>query len=54
LTDLRQLGLELEEQAGRGDRAKCTALIAQLNQHFLAVRPILERLLAGLRPPASP
>ena len=54
LTQMRQLGLELEEQAKLGDPVKCAALIARLNQHFLTVRPVLERLLAALRPPAGP
>jgi len=54
LSDMRQLALELEERAANGDAAQCLSLIARLNQRFLAVRPTLERMHAGLSQPASP
>ena len=47
LTELRRLGLELEDCAGLGDPAVGEALIARLNQHYLACRPVLERLRAA-------
>jgi len=50
LTELRRLGLELEDCAGLGDPAVGEALIARLNQHYLACRPVLERLRAAVSP----
>jgi PAS domain S-box-containing protein len=51
LTELRRLGLELEDCAGRGDPAVGNALIARLQEHYLACRPVLERLRAAISPP---
>jgi len=51
LTELRRLGLELEDCAGLGDPAVGEAIIARLNQHYLACRPVLERLRAAIAPP---
>jgi CheY-like chemotaxis protein/HPt (histidine-containing phosphotransfer) domain-containing protein len=50
LTELRRLGLELEDCAGVGDPAIGKALIARLNQHYLACRPVLDRLRAAVSP----
>ena len=50
LTELRRLGLELEDCAGLGDPAVGEALIARLKQHYLACLPVLERLHAAIAP----
>ena len=50
LNELRRLGLELEDCAGLGDPAVGEALIARLNRHYLACRPVLERLRAAVSP----
>jgi len=52
LNELRRLGLELEDCAGLGDPAVGEAIIARLNQNYLACRPVLERLRAAVSPAA--
>ena len=53
LDPLRRQALELEECAIRGEARQCATLIAGLNQCFLIVRPVLERLRSSLQPPVS-
>ncbi len=51
LAEMRRLGLELEDCASRGDQAMADALILQLNRHYAACQPVLERLRAAISPP---
>lgn len=51
LAEMRRLGLELEDCASQGEQATANALILQLNRHYAACRPVLERLRAAISPP---